>query len=340
MDAIFTDPDERRIIVDDVAARIGVASWVVEKDLWVCWTLARLQEIEALPELTFKGGTSLSKVHRLVDRFSEDIDLTFSRAEWGFVGDRDPLADGLSIKARDRLIDEVVAKAVAAVREVVVPALRAACLPLGSGWSVEIDPNDAQAVLFAYPTPTGVYGYGRPVVKAEFGARGEPWPTKARTVVAYVEEQIPGIASTATSTVTTLEPERTFWEKATLLHALHHGTLAKPEKSVERLSRHAYDLHRMWERPELRSAVLTSPALLHAVVRNKTVFFKDPKARYDLADAFLLAATPHGVLEARLRDDYREMREMFFPNSTVPDFDTVLATLRGLDAAVAAWRVA
>ena len=92
----------------------------------------------------------------------------------------------------------------------------------------------------------------------------------------------------------------------------------------------------MWERPELRSAAFASPALLHAVVRNKTVFFKDPKARYDLADAFLLAATPRGVLEGRLRDDYREMREMFFRNSTVPDFDAVLASLRGLNAA---WKV-
>lgn len=277
-------------------------------------------------------------MHRLVERFSEDIDLTFSRDGWGFVGDRDPLTDGHSGKARDRLIEEVVAKAAATVRDVVVPALRTSCSTLGSGWSVEIDPNDAQAVLLAYPTPTGVYGYGRPVVKAEFGARGEPWPTKARTVTAYVEEEVPGIASTATSTVATLEPERTFWEKATLLHALHHGTLAKPEKPVERLSRHAYDLHRMWERPELRTAVLASPTLLHAVVRNKTVFFKDPKARYDLADGYALAAAPHSVLEARLRADYREMREMFFPNSAVPDFDAVLASLREVDAAVETWK--
>lgn len=112
--------------MDDVAARIGVASWVVEKDLWVCWTLARLHEIEGIPELTFKGGTSLSKVHRLVERFSEDIDLTFSRDGWGFVGDRDPLAEGLSGKARERLINEVVGRAVATVHDIVVPGLRTA----------------------------------------------------------------------------------------------------------------------------------------------------------------------------------------------------------------------
>lgn len=194
-------------------------------------------------------------------------------------------------------------------------------------------------MLFAYPTPTGVYRYGRPVVKAEFGARGEPWPTKPRIVASYVEESISGTATAATCTVTTLEPERTFWEKATLLHALHHGTLAKPEKPVERLSRHAYDLHRMWERNELRSTVLASPALLHAVVRNKTVFFKDQKARYELVASFTLNSAPHPQLEARLREDYAAMAEMFFPNSTVPAFDALLATLRELDATVAAWMV-
>ena len=83
MNDLFTDGEERRLIVADVAGRRGVAAWVIEKDLWVCWTLARLHEVPDLPELTFKGGTSLSKVHGLLDRFSEDIDLTFSRSGWG-----------------------------------------------------------------------------------------------------------------------------------------------------------------------------------------------------------------------------------------------------------------
>ena len=67
---IFTDSSERLALVNDVAGRRGVAAWVIEKDLWVCWTLARLNEIEGIPQLTFKGGTSLSKVYGLIERFS------------------------------------------------------------------------------------------------------------------------------------------------------------------------------------------------------------------------------------------------------------------------------
>src|SRR5690606_18281493 len=63
---------------------------VVEKDFWVCWTLKRLFEHPELSkQLIFKGGTSLAKVYRLIDRFSEDIDLVL---DWRIVsGEQDPL---------------------------------------------------------------------------------------------------------------------------------------------------------------------------------------------------------------------------------------------------------
>lgn len=339
MPDLFTDSAERRALVDDAAARLGVASWVVEKDLWVCWLLARLQEIQGLPALTFKGGTSLSKVHRLVDRFSEDIDLTFSRDGWGFDGERDPLADGLSGKARARLVEEVGAKAAQTVGERVVPALTAICGALlgATGWEVRIDAADPQAVLFRYPEPAAAYGYGQPVVKAEFGARGDPWPTSVATVTPYLEEVHSGVAGTAIASVATLRAERTFWEKVTLLHALHHGTLAKPDKSVARLSRHLYDVHRMWRAPALRDAVVAGRDLYRAVVRNKMTFFAEGKARYELAGSFALSATPHPGLDARLRADYAAMKDMFFPGSAVPAFDELVQTARQIDAEVADW---
>lgn len=127
MPDIMTDRSERDALVNDVAARRGVAAWVIEKDLWVCWTLARLHEIDGIPQLTFKGGTSLSKVHGLIERFSEDIDLTFSRDGWNFVGERDPLSAGLSGKKRQALVDEISERSATVVRDVVVPELRAMC---------------------------------------------------------------------------------------------------------------------------------------------------------------------------------------------------------------------
>lgn len=338
MPDIFTDAEERSLVVNQVATNRGLAPWLIEKDLWVCWTLARLQEIDGVPNLTFKGGTSLSKVHGLIHRFSEDIDLTFSRDGWGFDGDRDPLRKGLSGKKRQKLIKEITKHAETIVREDVVPRFRAACRSrLPAGWAVDIDDNDSQAIEFTFPTPAVTYGYCRPIVKVEFGARGDPWPTSPNTIRPYIEEDYAGMASSAIVKVAALNPERTFWEKVTLLHGLHHATLAKPDKNIARLSRHIYDVHCLWHTATLREKIV-DPSLLLAVVENKMVFFQDPKSRYELVKEWKLTCEPHKALAETLRKDFRAMASMFFANAQVPTFDEALGALGEVDTMVASWK--
>ncbi len=339
---IFEDSVEREALVNDVAGRLGVAAWVIEKDLWVCWTLARLIEIAEIPQLTFKGGTSLSKVHGLIDRFSEDIDLTFSREGWGFDGERDPFHVGLSGKKREGLVREIGERSATVVRDIVIPGLRAICArAIGrSGWSVELDSDDPQAVLFTFPDPTATYGYGQPQVKIEFGARGDPWPTSRKTISPYVEEAHSGTAPSAIVEVTALDAERTFWEKVTLLHALHHGTLAKADKGVHRLSRHIYDVHRIWNATALRARIVADRALLRSVVHNKQIFFRETKARYEMVALLDLNCAPHEALEKAMREDFVAMESMFFPGSPVPAFEDTLTTLREIEQMVRAWKPA
>lgn len=70
--------EERRLYIEQAAVRRSVSPVVLEKDFWVCWLLAILFESEFAGDLVFKGGTSLSKVFGVIDRFSEDIDLSVS----------------------------------------------------------------------------------------------------------------------------------------------------------------------------------------------------------------------------------------------------------------------
>ena len=63
------------------AARSGLPAHLLEKDIWVVWTLAAIYNAPSATPLTFKGGTSLSKVYQVIDRFSEDIDLTYDIRE-------------------------------------------------------------------------------------------------------------------------------------------------------------------------------------------------------------------------------------------------------------------
>jgi hypothetical protein len=103
-------PDDRAALFGETGARRGVANTIIEKDFWVCWSLRRLFGLPkgTTASLVFKGGTSLSKAFDAIRRFSEDIDLSFNRAELGYTGDRDPEKEGISKKKAARLIDDLV----------------------------------------------------------------------------------------------------------------------------------------------------------------------------------------------------------------------------------------
>jgi len=82
---------------------LGLDAASLEKDFWVCWVL---REVFTLPDygplLTFKGGTSLSKAWKLIERFSEDLDVVVDRGALGFGGEHSPQHPGISGKERAR----------------------------------------------------------------------------------------------------------------------------------------------------------------------------------------------------------------------------------------------
>ena len=92
MDHLVTlDDERRRVLCEEAGHRLGLSAGSVEKDLWVCWMLRLLFSLpETGPHLTFKGGTSLSKGWRLIERFSEDLDVVLDRTVLGFGGEAGP----------------------------------------------------------------------------------------------------------------------------------------------------------------------------------------------------------------------------------------------------------
>lgn len=82
------------------------------------------------------------------------------------------------------------------------------------------DDPDGQTLLFLYPTHFGggQARYVRPIVKIEFGARSDPWPAHERSVHPVIAEVFPQLFTRPEIIVHALAPERTFWEKAMLLH--------------------------------------------------------------------------------------------------------------------------
>ena len=70
---VALSPERRASAFAQTAARMSASGVMVEKDFWVCWLLGLLfADAELAPHLVFKGGTSLSKVYGVIDRFSEE----------------------------------------------------------------------------------------------------------------------------------------------------------------------------------------------------------------------------------------------------------------------------
>ena len=245
--------NERLDYFVETGQRMGLSPQMVEKDFWVCWVLEKLFSLDDVgPTLIFKGGTSLSKAYSLIERFSEDVDLSIDRASLGFAGtDCDPEAD-IGSNERKRRIERLREACQMRIVNHLMPALASVvAISLGTteGWKLTIDESDpdAQTLLYAYPTTTKADRdrYIRPEVKIEMGARSDHWPSEQTTIASYTALHFSAAFESPSFQVKVLAPERTFWEKATLLHAEYHRPADKT--TPNRLSRHYYDQARLIE---------------------------------------------------------------------------------------------
>lgn len=322
--------DERRIYFEGTATLRNMQAQIVEKDFWVCWTLKQLFGLPGIGEhLIFKGGTSLSKVFKVIERFSEDIDVSIDRGFLGFGGANEPEAGG-SNKEKQRRVDSLKTACQAWIPTVLRPALEAAIRSKAmeaEKWSLlnDDDDPDRQTLLFEYPSsvPAVADAYIRRAVKIEPGARADHWPCESRTIIPFVAEQFPRGFHVPDSEVKVLSVERTFWEKATILHAEFHRPADKPMPN--RFSRHYSDFYELIRKGVNRSAE-DKPELLARVAEHKTLFFRSSWARYGEAAKGTLRIVPPPQRLKSLREDHGKMQQMYFGQP--PDFDALLQRLR------------
>ena len=314
------------------AAKRGLPEAILEKDFWVCWVLKRIFTLEKPPAgVLFKGGTSLSKVYGVIDRFSEDVDLSFDRAGLGFGGADDPML-AASKKKQAAAVERLAEACKVAVRDKLRPQLAEAfeaALGNKSTWTLESATDDADdaTLLFRYPTtPIPSAAYITPFVRLELGARSDHWPAKAGVVKPFAAEAFPEQFKASECTVKALAAERTFWEKATLLHKWYHA--AEDRRFPDRQSRHYYDLYRLYK-SSIGKAALADKSLLDSVAKHKQVFFAQAWAHYELAKAGTLHLVPPSARLKELETDYRAMGQMIF--GTPPAFSELIGALSELE---------
>ena len=327
-------PASRAEVFQEAAARLGFSQAIIEKDFWVCWSLEKLFALPSFGDhLIFKGGTSLSKAYNVIQRFSEDVDLSLDRAQLGFVGDNDPDNPDLSGGKRKALLQDLQSAAVACVNGPLLSELAATfAADLNQGFQLAADPDDVQTLLFTYPSDSAddaTHSYVKPVIRFEFGARGVLLPAEKQIIKPYLSDAIPDLIDSPNTPVRVLGIERTFWEKTTILHMLFHQGADKP--IANRMSRHYYDLA-MLIGSSAKDRALNNLALLEQVAHHKSVFFKAAWANYEMAKPGTLHLSPGPSVSKSLTKDYQGMREMIIGDA--PKWDAILTTIEAFETEV------
>jgi len=300
---------------------------IVEKDFWVCWTLKHLFEHPELSkQLIFKGGTSLSKVYGLIDRFSEDIDLVL---DWRAVGgDQDPMAERSKTK-QGKLNEALNEEACAYIAGTMLPLLNEA---LGRHCRLEIkadEKDQGHIIRVEYPKTSNAVEL-LPYIQLEIGPLASWLPHSEHTITPYAAEDFPDQFVAPKCSVRAIDAERTFWEKATILHHEAH----RPVDVVvpERYSRHYYDLCLMASDKKLKRTALEDLELLADVVLFKKKFYPRNWANYDVAKPGTLKLIPSNHVLDAMRKDYSAMQDMIFGRR--PTFDEIVASLTELETEI------
>lgn len=327
------DADGRREALLAAESKTGRPAYLLEKDIWVVWTLnALFNGHEFSDHLVFKGGTSLSKAYGgLIKRFSEDIDLTYDIRQLipdltGDGADEDPLPPSRS-KA-DSWTKTVLALLPEWITSTVVPALEAAADTSGVKLTLT---QKADKLHLRYDQLAEGHTYVQPEVLLEFGARSSGEPASLKEVTCDAAPALEELAFPQ-ATPRVMNAERTFWEKATAAHVY----CLKGNFRGDRYARHWYDIARLADAGIASNAIADRP-LAESVAKHKKVFFREKAADGSVVDYLQatsggLKLVPEGDALSALQADYQTMISSGLFEQDPGSFEALMEQCREIEA--------
>jgi urease gamma subunit len=306
---LVNDPGAIAALSARVADRTGLPAEHIEKDFWVTEVLRGVtrRASELGVEAVFKGGTSLSKAHRLIERFSEDVDLLV-------------ILPADTTGAKERLLKSLVAAAAEAT------SIEAASVGTATTKGVK------RGARFHYRasdgSPTGGLSNG---VFLEIGSRGGAMPTAVMPIRSLLAEHAPaeiaGSVEADSFDARVLRPSRTLVEKLVLLHT---ASLDNNPAALVRGARHYYDIHQLLGQAEVANeirdvgiAILARDVFTYSTA---AALAAEPRPLAGFARSPAFTDGPH--LDA-VRADYenRVLGVLLWPRATRPSFDACLDKL-------------
>jgi len=313
MEILKLQEQERAEIFRQIGKKINLNEIAVEKDLWVTAVLRALFTLPYAENLSFKGGTSLSKCYHLIDRFSEDVDIAINREFFGFFGDT------FTIKQISKNLRKATCKFIRnnlqfdLSRQMEENGISAALFSVKMNIT-PVTTIDPEKVFVEYKSVFNASPYIKNTVVLEIGGRSMKEPLQKVEIQSFIDKHF----SQATFAekpfeINVVAPERTFLEKICLLHE----EFSKPNKSirVERMSRHLYDLARMTETPIAGNA-LKNKDLFQSIVAHRRMFIAMKDFDYDtLSPKTINIIPPENVIKL-WKEDYEKMqRTMIYGKS-------------------------
>ncbi len=317
--------NDRKALFQNTAAKMGLTDAIVEKDFWVCFMLDYLfHKSKWKNSIAFKGGTSLSKAYGLIERFSEDIDLILDWRVLGFEKN-EPWIDRSNTK-QDKFNKEANRRTEEFLRDIFMPEMiKDLENILSSPVECYIEETDPQTVVFAYSRSFEDQSI-LPIIRLEIGALAAWTPAAIKSITPYAAIQYPKLFKQSTTNILTVLPERTFWEKVTILHREAN----RPEDKIfpTRYSRHYYDLYCMANAP-VKVVAFLNTELLEKVVAFKEKFYRCPWAKYEDAKIGTMKLLPPKQNLQVLKNDYEHMQNMIFGEKI--SFDIILEGIEKLE---------
>lgn len=320
--------EERQELFEATAIKMGMRPEVIEKDFWVCFMLDHLfHECEYKDAFVFKGGTSLSKAYHVIERFSEDIDLIL---DWRkIIRDASDPWDERSKTKQDSYNKQINKDAAAFYRDSLVPCLNIELShKLGDGNWVEVDADDEMVVNFVYPQIFETE-YIIPHVRLEIGPLAEWMPSHITSILPFAAEQYGQLFEQRSTDILTIDVERPFWEKITILHKM--ANFPEGKTLPHRYARHLYDVYCLVN-SDIKKSAFERKELLEQDVAFKQKFYYAKSAHYETATLKEIKLIPAEEIMQPLRADYAAMANMFY--GAAPTFEEILKYLAELETEI------
>ena len=282
---------------------------ILEKDLWICWALETLFNMPDRLSMACKVGASLSKVFNVIHRFSEDIDLTISYDEFC---DKDIFASTISRAQLKKITQDIKIKVAKHINDIIIPYFNEIISLQFKNKNLKIiSGDDGETIYIEYQsTASNKDNYITGNIKLEFGGRNIITPNSLHEITADVQPYLKELVFPVPK-IPVLSAEKTFWEKMTLIHYECHRD--KIKMNANRISRHWYDIAKLYKDPIGQSAI-KKIELLHSVIQIKKAFYHASYANYDacLNGGFKLIPSEAGLRQ--LKVDFNKMidNQMFY----------------------------